>query len=327
MNTRSIVVPFLFLLLTFVVGTFGYEWTEGLKLSDAAWLAAVSILTIGYGDIAPITIQGKIFTLIIIPVAIALVTYILAQFAGSIIDGRLATEVKKRMMEQKIMKLRHHIIICGFGRVGEQVVSQLKHEHKPFVIIEKNKEALEELSNKYLYVVGDAKEEETLLNAGVKNASAIILTSPNDADNVFITLTAKEINVHIVAISKAESDHSEKILYRAGVDRVINTSNIGGRRMAMSVLKPHSVEYIDTLLHNDDVAFSLEEVKISENSRLMNLSLKEAQVRELYGVSIVAIKRQGHVISNPSADERIQMNDIMIVFGAEDQLKRFESVV
>lgn len=327
MKTRRIIIPIFFLVLIIIIGTLGYVWTEELNWSDAAWLTVVSVLTIGYGDIAPTTPQGKIFTLIIIPIAIGLVTYILAQFASSIIDGNLAREVKKKVMDKKIIKLNGHIIICGFGRVGGQVVSQLKFENKPLVMIEKNKEVLESLPNNILYVIGDAKEEQTLIDAGVKNASAIILTSPNDADNVFITLTTKGINPNILVISRAESNHSEKILYQAGVDRVVNTSNIGGKRMAMSVLKPHSVEYIDTLLHNDDVAFSVEEIRVSENSRLTNLSLKEAQIRKLYGVSIVAIKRNGTVISNPNADERIQANDMIIVFGSEDQLKTFESVI
>lgn len=327
MKTRRIIIPIFFLVLIIIIGTLGYVWTEELNWSDAAWLTVVSVLTIGYGDIAPTTPQGKIFTLIIIPIAIGLVTYILAQFASSIIDGNLAREVKKKVMDKKIIKLNGHIIICGFGRVGGQVVSQLKFENKPLVMIEKNKEVLEALPNNILYVIGDAKEEQTLIDAGVKNASAIILTSPNDADNVFITLTTKGINPNILVISRAESNHSEKILYQAGVDRVVNTSNIGGKRMAMSVLKPHSVEYIDTLLHNDDVAFSVEEIRVSENSRLTNLSLKEAQIRKLYGVSIVAIKRNGTVISNPNADERIQANDMIIVFGSEDQLKTFESVI
>lgn len=327
MKTRRIIIPIFFLVLIIIIGTLGYIWTEELSWSDAAWLTIVSVLTIGYGDIAPITPQGKIFTLIIIPIAIGLVTYILAQFASSVIDGNLARGVKKRVMDKKIMQLNDHIIICGYGRVGGQVVTQLKSENKALVMIEKDKEVTESLPNNFLYVVGNAKEEQTLVDAGVNNASAIILTSPNDADNVFITLTTKGINPHILVISRAESDHSEKILYQAGVDRVINTSNIGGKRMAMSVLKPHSVEYIDTLLHNDDVAFSVEEIKVSENSRLTNLSLKEAQIRGLYGVSIVAIKRNGHVISNPNADERLLENDMIIVFGSEHQLKTFEDII
>ncbi|MGJ7919726.1 potassium channel family protein [Neobacillus sp. LXY-4] len=326
MYIRKLIVPVIFLMLTIITGTLGYIWTEKLSLFDSIWLAAVSILTIGYGDIAPVTPQGKIFTLIIIPIAIGLVTYILAQFASSIIDGNLAREVKKRMMDKKINKLTNHIIICGHGRVGKQVVSQLQNERKPFVIIEKNEEVIDLFPDSFLYVFGDAKEEQTLIDAGIKNASSIILTLPDDADNLFITLTAKGIHPGVQTISRAENDHSEKILYQAGVDNVINTSSIGGKRMAMSVLKPHSVEYVDTLLHNNDVAYSLEEIKISETSPLVNTSLKESKIRELYGVSIVAIKRKNVVISNPNADERIQTNDLIIVFGAEHQMKNFETV-
>jgi len=307
-----------------IIGTVGYIWTENLSLYDSIWLAAVSILTIGYGDIAPVTPQGKIFTLIIIPIAIGLVTYILAQFASSIINGNLAKEVKNRIMEKKINKLNGHIIICGYGRVGRQVVSQLHHEKKQLVIIEKNKDVMESIPHNFLYISGDAKEEQTLLDAGLETAGSIILTLPNDADNLFITLTAKGMNSSIQVITRAENEHSEKLLYQAGVDKVINTSNIGGKRMAMSVLKPHSVEYLDTLLHNADVAYSLEEIKVSDNSPLINSTLKESQIRELYGVSIVAIKRKNFIISNPNADELIQADDLIIVFGTEDQLITFE---
>lgn len=327
MLTRKLVIPVLFLVLIMIIGTLGYIWTENLSLYDSIWLAAVSILTIGYGDIAPVTPQGKIFTLIIIPIAIGLVTYILAQFASSIINGNLAKEVKNRMMDKKIKKLNDHIIICGYGRVGRQVVSQLQHENKQLVLIEKNKDEMESIPNHFLYVVGDAKEEQTLMDAGLETSSSIILTLPNDADNLFITLTAKGMNSRIQVISRAENDHSEKLLYQAGVDKVINTSNIGGKRMAMSVLKPHSVDYVDTLLHNAEVAYSLEEINVSSKSPLINTSLKDSQIRELYGVSIVAIKRKNNVISNPNADERILADDLIIVFGAENQLKTFEQYV
>ncbi len=324
MYIRKLVIAAMLLLITIITGTFGYMWTEKLNFFDSVWLAAVSILTIGYGDIKPVTLQGKIFTLIIIPVAIGVVTYILAQFAGSIINGNLAREVKKRMMDKNISKLRNHIIICGYGRVGRQVVSQLQSEKIPFVIIEKNEEVIDSIPDHILYVSGNAKEEQTLIEAGIEKADSIILTLPEDSDNLFITLTAKSINSRIQTISRAENDHSEKILYQAGVDKVINTSNIGGKRMAMSVLKPHSVEYVDTLLHNDDVTYSIEEIEISERSPLVNTSLKESKIRELYGVSIVAIKRKNTVISNPSADEQIQAKDLIIVFGSEEQMKEFE---
>lgn len=325
MYIRKMIIAAIFLLLTMVIGTLGYMWTEKLNLFNSIWLAAVSILTIGYGDIKPVTLQGKIFTLIIIPIAIGIVTYILAQFASSIMDGNLAREVKRKIMDKKINKLSHHIIICGYGRVGKQVVSQLQYEKIPFVIIEQKAEVLDSLPDNFFYCSGDAKEEQILMESGIEKASSIILTLPDDADNLFITLTAKGLNSSILTISRAENDHSEKLLYQAGVDKVVNTSNIGGKRMAMSVLKPHSVDYVDTLLHNNDMSFSLEEIKIKGNSPLVNSSLRDSKIRELYGVSILAIKRNKVVISNPKADEQIQADDLIIVFGDEKQLKTFEA--
>lgn len=326
MYKRKLAVPIILLLFTMITGAFGYMWIEKISFFDSIWLLAESILTIGYGDIKPVTPQGKIFTLLIIPAAVGIVTYLLAQFASLIFDGKLSGKVKRSMMDKKINQLRDQIIICGYGRVGRQVVSQLQHENKPFVIIEENEEIIESLPDSFLYVCGNAKEEQTLRNAGIENASYIILTLPDDADNLFITLTAKGIQSRIKTISRAENEHSEKILYQAGVDKVINTANIGGKRMAMSVLKPHSVEYVDTLLHNEKVAYSLEEIEISEDSPLVNTSLKESKIRETYGVSIVAIKRKNAVISNPKADEKIQANDLIIVFGTEAQMKTLEKV-
>lgn len=326
MYKRKLVIPILFLLLTIITGTLGYMWTENISFFDSIWLTAESILTIGYGDIKPVTPQGKIFTLFLLPAAVGLVTYILTQFASLIFDGNLARKVKRSMMDKKIKQLEDHIIICGYGRVGRQVVSQLQHDNKAFVIIEENEEIIESFPDSFLYVCGNAKEEQTLIDAGIDKADYMILTLPDDADNLFITLTGKGINSSIQTISRAENEHSEKILYQAGVNKVINTANIGGKRMAMSVLKPHSVEYVDTLLHNDKVAYSLEEIEISENSPLVNTSLKESKIRAAYGVSIVAIKRRNDVISNPKADERIQANDLIIVFGTESQMKNFEKV-
>ncbi|MEK4221873.1 potassium channel protein [Bacillus sp. FSL W8-0116] len=325
MNIRKLIIPISCLALTLIIGTFGYMWTEHLSFFDAVWLTVVSVLTIGYGDMTPATIQGKIFTLIIIPVAIGIVTYILARFASAVIDGKWADEVKRRKMNHKIDQLEHHIIVCGLGRVGKQVVAQLKREHQPIVAVEKNEQILEKTED-LLYVNGDATDDDVLIAAGIERASCIVITLPSDTDNVFITLTARGINPNILIVTRAEKEEAEKKLYSAGADKVINTSSIGGKRMAMSVLKPVSMELVDTLLQDSEGAYNVEEIVLREDSKLVNQTLKQSKLRQVCGVTIVAIKRGNTIISNPKPDEQLLANDLLIVFGREDQLRKFEQL-
>jgi voltage-gated potassium channel len=175
-----------------------------------------------------------------------------------------------------------------------------------------------------LYVNGSATDDDVLLAAGIKRASCLVTTLPSDSNNVFITLTAKGMNPKIVVVTRAEKEESEKKLYSAGADKVINTSSIGGMRMAMSVLKPNSVEFVDTLLHNSEITYSVEEIIMSENSKLINQTLKQSKIREVFGVTIVAIKRGNTIISNPNPDEHLFANDLVIVFGSDEQLREFE---
>lgn len=323
LERRKIIISMVLLHVITLIGVFGFMVTEKLSFFDSLWLTIISMLTIGYGDLSPVTTPGKLLTLLIIPVAIGLATYMLAQFAGAIIGGKLSNEMRSLKMNQKIKELNHHIIVCGFGRVGEQVLNQLKQENRQVIVIEKNKEVIEGFPDELLFVEGNATEDDVLIQAGVDRASGVVVTLPNDADNVFITLTVKGINPKIYTVVRAEKDFSEEKLYRAGADKVINTSNIGGKRMAMAITKPISVDYVDTILHDYNSDYHIQEVTLKLNSSLINKTLTKAKIRENFGVNIVAIKRGREIINNPIAEERFHENDLLIVFGSSDQLKRF----
>ncbi|MCD8511856.1 MAG: potassium channel family protein [Bacillus sp. (in: Bacteria)] len=210
-NGQKKKVGLIILLILFIViiGTIGYRFTEGLSIFDALWLAVVSMLTIGYGDLTPETTEGKIFTLILIPIAIALTTYLLTQLAGTIIKEKFSNEVRKKIIMKKVNKLKNHIIICGYGEVGKKVVEQLRKTDHQLVIIEEKQELVNELEGDFYAIAGDATEEVTLLQAGVKEASVIIITLPSDSDNVFMTLTVKGLNPSINVITR-----SKKGVYR-----------------------------------------------------------------------------------------------------------------
>ncbi|WP_066175959.1 potassium channel family protein [Bacillus marinisedimentorum] len=305
-------------------GTAGYSLLEDVSLFDALWMTMITVLTVGYGDIIPMTAAGKIFTMLIIPVSIGLVTYTLGSLVVIMIEGIFSDTVRRKRMERVIGKQKNHIIICGYGRVGEQVAAQLGNEAVSSVIIDKDGRSLEEMPNDVLFIEGDATEDETLIAAGIERAAGLVAALPDDADNVFISLTAKGINPNIQVVARAEKLESEAKLKRAGADKVINPSNIGGRRMAMSIIKPISVEYVDTVLEEPNESFSIEEVVIGRHSMLQGKTIQSAKIREAFGVTIAAIKRGDRLISNPLASEQLSEGDLLIIFGNKDEMQLFE---
>ncbi|WP_047152023.1 potassium channel family protein [Aneurinibacillus tyrosinisolvens] len=321
---RRIVLSFFGMLLILLIGTAGFAYTEKIDFFDALWLTVISVLTIGYGDLVPRTFAGKVFTLIIIPIGIGVVSYALGVFVASVVEGKLSKTMEKRKMERKIKRLENHIIVCGIGRVGQQVSAQLASEGISVVVVDRDVTMLEKMAKGFLHIEGDATDDYTLHQAGIERAAGLVATLPEDADNVFISLTAKGMNPTIHIVARAEKYESEEKLLRAGADKVINPSSIGGRRMAMSIIKPVSVDFVDTILHSHEEDYGVEEIVFQDSSVLAHKMLKEARVREEYGVTIVAIKRGAMIISNPGPEETLEPGDVVIVFGTKKQMVHFE---
>ncbi len=323
---KQLIAAFFGITIIIVVGALGFEYIEGISFFDALWMTIISMLTVGYGDIYPHTEDGKIYAMILIPLGIGIGTYALGAIAAAIIEGKFSKSVGRKRMERKIGSLEQHYIICGFGRVGQQVLSQLQMEKVSAVVIEREFPENQPQPD-FLYLQGDATEDRILRQAGIEKAAGLVACLPDDADNVFVTLTAKGFNPHIQIVSRAEKQESEAKLLRAGADKVINPSSIGGRRMAMSILKPNSVEYIDTILQSHSEDFRVEEILVEPISPYVNQSLKELAIREKFGVNVVAIKRSGHLDSHLHADNVLRANDILIVFGSTSQLTDFEKAI
>ncbi len=322
---RKILSTIIGLVVVTLFGAVGFHYFDHIPVFDAVWMTVISLLTVGYGDFVPKSTGAKLFALFIIPIGIGLVTYALGAFVAALIEGNLSKTMWRKRMDRSIKKLENHIIVCGLGRVGQQVVSALKQENVPIVIIDRNISGLENLHKDLLFVEGDSTEDKTLYEAGIERAHGLVATLPNDADNVFISLTAKGINPDIHIVARAERSETEEKLHRAGADKVINPSSIGGRRMAMSILKPISVDFVDTILHAEQEEYSVEEIMVQAGSPLVNRTLQENKVREQYGVTIVAIKRENRIISNPPANEKLLAGDLLIMFGTKIQLAQFES--
>lgn len=310
--------------MTFVVilGTLGFMAIEEISLFQAFWMTMITVLTVGYGDAVPVTQAGKVFALLIIPVGVGIVTYAIGVVAAMIIEGNLFHAVWRKKMDKQIAQLQNHIIVCGCGRVGLQVVHELQEKKIPFVVVDKDESILEK--EKLLYVHGDATEDQVLHHAGISKAAGLVAIVANDAENVFITLTARGLNDAIKIVARAEKPETEDKLKRAGANKVINPSSMAGIHIAKGIANPLTVHYIDTVLYGVEQSFVIEEIAVGKGSILASKSLLESDVRNQFDVTILAILRNGDVIHNPTGQEKLQEHDMIIVFGSVEKLGQFE---
>ncbi|PEL49144.1 potassium channel protein [Bacillus toyonensis] len=310
--------------MTFVVilGTLGFMTIEEISLFQAFWMTMITVLTVGYGDAVPVTQAGKVFALLIIPVGVGIVTYAIGVVAAIIIEGNLFHAVRRKKMDKQIAQLQNHIIVCGCGRVGLQVVHELQEKKIPFVVVDKDESILEK--EKLLYIHGDATEDQVLHHAGISKAAGLVAIVANDAENVFITLTARGLNDAIKIVARAEKPETEEKLRRAGANKVINPSSMAGIHIAKGIANPLTVNYIDTVLYGIEQSFVIEEISVGNDSILVNKSLLESDVRNQFDVTILAILRSGDIIHNPTGQEKLQEHDMIIVFGSVEKLGQFE---
>ncbi len=326
---KKLLLAVLSLAVFIAIGTAGFYIIEGYSPLDAfaVTVGLLSTTSIGYGPLVPLSPLGKLLTLVMIIIGVSMVGYAFGTVVSLVLEGHLTNIMGRSKMEKKIAGLKDHIILCGAGRVGRHVIFRLTTEKVPFVIIDKNENLTEELKAEGLLVINDdASKDEVLLMAGINKAKGLIAALPSDADNVFVTLTSKELNPKIVVVARADVAESKPKLIRAGADKVVSPSVIGGRRMAISILKPVSVDFVETLIHNNDIEFELEEIVISDTSPLVGKMLKDSQIKNKTGTMVVAIKRNEDLITNPGAEEVIEKGDLLIAIGTRPQLAKLEEM-
>lgn len=319
---RQLCIAVICMCFVVVLGTIGFMVIEEISLFQAFWMTMITVLTVGYGDAVPLTQAGKVFALLIIPVGVGIVTYAIGVVAAMIIEGNLFHAVRRKKMDKQIAELQGHIIVCGCGRVGLQVVHELQEKNIPFVVVDKEEAFLEK--EKFLYVQGDATEDQVLHKAGITKAIGLVAIVANDAENVFITLTARGLNGAIKIVARAERPETEEKLRRAGANKVINPSSMAGIHIAKGIANPLTVHYIDTVLYGTEQSFAIEEVQMGGGSPLSGKTLIESNIRNQFDVTILAILRDGNVIHNPTGQEKLQEHDMIIVFGPVEKLGQFE---
>jgi voltage-gated potassium channel len=309
-----------FILSAFVVlltfGTLGFMAIEDLSPLDAFYMTVVTMATVGFGDIVPRTTAGKIFTMVLIVLGVGTTYYSFTYLFSLMVEGQLKNMMGRRGMNRKIASMDNHIIVCGAGRVGGNVVERLKHEAAEFVVIENSQEVYGQLvEDKVTAVHGDATRDEVLLAAGIERAKGVITTLSHDADNVYVTLTAKSLNPRISVVSRAERPEAEEKLRRAGADTVIFPSVMGGRQMVSAITRPLIMDFVENVFYNQELHLDIAEITVSKGSTLAGVRLAASGIKERFDSIVVAVKRGNELITTPNADMVIGAGDIMIVLG------------
>ncbi len=318
-------VIFLFSGFTFILagGTLGYIYLEGYPFTDALYLTIITVATVGYGDMVPHHPAGKLLTVVLVLVGVSFVMYMFSKIVEAMVEGELREILGKRQMKKQLSKLNNHYIICGHGRIGSVVCQLLQENNKSFVVIEKNPDEIQRILVKdYVVIEGEASQDDILQKAGIERALALISVVSSDADNVFITLTAKGINPKIVVLARSSGEKgAEKKLRRAGADKVVSPYYIGGRRMAQAMLRPNITDFIDLTIYTRDMGLHLDEILVTENAFINGKSLIESNLRQKYNIIVIAIKRVGERMHfNPKPETILFATDILIVLGKPDQI-------
>lgn len=314
-----------------VVGTVGYRLIEGWEIIDCLYMTIITIATVGFKEVGPLSTSGKIFTMALIVTSLGSLAYVGTSIARFVFDGDLTNYIKTYKVDKKIAKLKNHVIIVGYGRNGEQAAIELTEHGVEFVIIDKRDTVISRIreDRELLYIKGDATHEEVLEQARIYDARALIATTPNDADNVFVVLTARSMNPGMTVISRASEMGSQMKLKRAGATNVIMPERIGGQRMAKLVHQPDVVEFLEYILLQKTQDVNLEEVSCRNLSQqYVGKSIQDLKVREVSGANIIGIKTGGaRYIFNPDPKMIVSRNDQLFVLGSPGQIKKMKETL
>lgn len=313
-------------LLITAFGTIGYMVVEGWNFMDSLYMTVITISTTGYREVHELSSKGMIFTIVLTVVGVGTALIAFTTGARFILEGELRQIFGRKKLERKIKELKDHYIICGYGRMGRIIARELQEEGVQFVVVEKDPAALEEKKD-VLVVMGDATRDHTLKEAGIDKACGLISVLPNDAENLFVVLSARGLNPNILIVARAMEEGSEQKLLRAGASKVVSPYLIGGLRMAHTVLKPTVVDFIEFTTKSGNIGLQMQEVTVQDGSILIGRSLEACTVGDDWGVIIVAIKQTtGETRFNPTHQSVIKAGDILIVLGEISKLKRFEEM-
>jgi len=327
-STKKLKNAIFALISIFIIGTLGFHFIEGWGLTESLYTTVITLSTVGYGDFYPETTGGRFFTVILVIFGVGTMLYTIGLLTETMVEARFRSLMGRGKLEKMIKKLNRHYIICGCGRIGYLICKELSQEKIDFVVIDDNPEIIQKIEDEgIIYYKGDATQDKTLVAAGIKRARGIVCALPSDAQNLYVILTAKELNPDIYILSRSEEIESEHRLLRAGADRVISPYVLGGMKMAMAISRPAMLDFIEITTRRQSLELRMDEIDIGKGSPVIGKYLEESEIRQRYGLIIVAVKKDsGQMIFNPLASYVISQDDKLIALGEDDNVTKFAQV-
>lgn len=314
------------LLAVFEIGTMGYVMIDHVPIADAAYMTALTLSTVGYQEVWELSGTARLWNIGVITIGIATVSIAFTSLLALFVSGELRQERWRKKLQDTIDGMNNHVILCGYGRMGQFTVADLKALDVSAVVVEQNKDRETDLREKNIpFVIGDATDEEVLMSAGLMRARALVALLPHDADNVFITMTAHTLRPDLQIIARSEKPQTENKLKRAGASRAVSSQAIGARHVANVLTKPHVVDFFE--IANKGVDLEMEEYEISEGSPLCNVSLQDSLLRRKTGAIVVAIKREnGETVYNPEPHAILKPKDTLVLVGRSGVSQRLDQL-
>jgi voltage-gated potassium channel len=316
-----------------VLGTTGYMVIEGWDFLDSLFMTVITLASVGYGETRPLNTPGRIFTIVLILMGVAALGNLLSQLARGVAEGYFQEGLQGRRRLKMLSKIENHYIVCGYGRIGQQVCRDFVAEGAAFVILEKDPDLVRKAEEDgFLALAGDASSDETLLEAGIERARCVLSALPSDAENLYVVLSAKILNPKILTIARASSDEGALKLERVGADKVVSPYVTGAKRMAALALRPQVIDLMETVSIGGSQAY-IEELllpKVDQESTCpyLHKSLKDAELRTKSGALVLAIRRDsGEFLGNPTADTCLEPGDLLICMGTGEQLRKLAQVI
>lgn len=323
--TRQLQVALFCLFTLIAIGVLGYCRLEGWPPMESLYMTVITLTTVGYGEVHPLSQPGRVFTIGLIMVGVFLVTWVAASLVSLIVSEELHVSMRMKRMQRDIAKLTNHFIVCGHGRMGRQACQDFRQAGVPFVVVDNNPEEIARLSEcDTLYVHGDATEDNVLRTAGIERARALIAVAANDAENTFIVLTARKLNPDLLIVARSVEESAEAKLLAAGADRVVSPYTIGGRRIAVAALRPSVVEFLETVMHLDSTDLAVNEYVVAADSPLVGRSVVESAIRQRTGAVVLAVKHvhDSQLDTRINPEHPLEAGDVLIALGTVEQLDR-----
>lgn len=327
---RRLVIAAIAMVLVISAGILGFILIEGWSFLDAAFMTVISLTTVGYGEVHPLSANGRIFAMFLILTGVGILAYGVSSVTAFVVGGELTDILEKRKMEKEISKLKGHIVLCGLGQTGRHVAEEFIKTKTQFVAIERHKETLDHRKSlgPFLYVHGDATQAESLVEANVASARGLITTLASDKDNLFVVMTAKELNPDLRIVTRLIEDESQSKLAKVGADAIVSSNHIGGMRMASEMIRPEVVSFLDIMLREKERVTRVEEAQVFAQSKLAGRTLKEGGIREKTGLLVIALRKASDqkYLYNPGGDTKIEAGDWLIVYGAISQIEKLREL-